>query len=170
MQITPQKTQSARRAAQARFALQLAEQAHNVGERIRYEREKREWSKAELARQLPGVVSGNDIYRWESGKHMPRSDTLEGMAELFGISQADFHAGKPEKKKAKRRVEGKSPLDALSKSDLPAEVSAAVDALRQELVETRIQLLAEIAKVQETQAAQQSPPGSAGSRSKSNRK
>lgn len=96
MHSAPHKTQSAHRAARARFALQMAQQAKKVGDRIAYERDQKGWSKAEMARQMPGTVSGNDVYRWESGKHMPRSDTLDAIADLFGISQADLHAGAPD--------------------------------------------------------------------------
>ena len=93
MQIAQQKTQSATRAARLRFALQMAEQAQLVGARIAEEREAREWSRPELARQLPGVASGNDVYRWETGKHLPRSHALEAIADLFGITVADLYAG-----------------------------------------------------------------------------
>jgi transcriptional regulator with XRE-family HTH domain len=64
----------------------------------------------------------------------------------------------------------RTPLDALSKSGGQGAILAAVAALREELDAARIELLAEIGKVQETQAAPQSQTGISAKRSKSTRK
>lgn len=102
MQVAQRNSQSAGRAARLRFALQMAEQAQKVGDRIAYERTQREWSRPALARELPGVATGNDVYRWERGKHLPRADTMEALAALFGITVADLYAGPPSSSIQKR--------------------------------------------------------------------
>lgn len=93
MQVAQRKTQSASRAARLRFAAQVAEQTEKVGRRIAQERQARKWSRPALARMLPGVATGNDVYRWETGKHLPRADTLDAIAEAFDIKVADLYSG-----------------------------------------------------------------------------
>lgn len=95
-QTAQRNSQSANREARARFALQMAEQAAKVGARIAELRTQRGWSRPELARRLPGVSTGNDVYRWEGGQHMPRADTLEAIAEVFDVTVADLHSGPSE--------------------------------------------------------------------------
>lgn len=137
MQVTQQRTQSANRAARLRFALQMAEQAQKVGDRITQEREKRKWSRPEMARQMPGVSTGNDVYRWENGKHLPRADTLEAIADLFEIEVCDLYAGpvddaEPEPKQGD--------LDQLSGPVSRAELEERVGPLRSGLAEVRGEL------------------------------
>lgn len=92
-QVSQRKTQSAPRADRLRFALQMAQQARKVGERIQELRTERRWSRPEFARRLEGVSTGNDVYRWERGAHMPRTSTLEAIAETLGTTVGDLHEG-----------------------------------------------------------------------------
>lgn len=129
MQLTQRKTQSAGRAARLRFALQMAEQSQKVGDRIAYEREKMELSRPALARELPGVTTGNDVYRWEKGKHLPRADTMEALAKLFGISVADLYAGVP----ANGRPDTSDLSDALSEAEPDSGTQDQLNRIEQKL-------------------------------------
>lgn len=64
MHTAQRKTQGNFRKARLRFALQMVEQAQKVGGRMEELRVERGWSKAEMARRLPGVSDGNDVRRW----------------------------------------------------------------------------------------------------------
>ena len=145
MQTAQHNSQSAHRAARLRFALQMAEQAQRVGDRIAQEREKRNWSRPELARQMPGLSTGNDVYRWESGKHLPRSDTLEALADLFEISVADLHAG-PVNENGQLEISDPFATE-------PTAADDEIRELRAELRQTRAELLAAIETVRRGQAS-----------------
>lgn len=82
----------------------MAKQAKAVGGRIHELRTGRGWNKAEMARRMPGLASGNDVGRWEKGQHLPRSDTLEAIAELLGTTVADLYAGPAAERPAKGPV------------------------------------------------------------------
>lgn len=100
-QSAQRKTPQLGREGRLRFALQVAEQAKRVGGRIAELRREKKWSKAELARQLPGVSSGNDIRRWERGDHLPRADTLDAIAGALETNVADLYSGPMASRKSK---------------------------------------------------------------------
>jgi transcriptional regulator with XRE-family HTH domain len=122
----------------------MAEQAQRVGDRIAYERKARNWSRPQMARELTGLATGNDVYRWERGKHMPRLDTLEAVAELFKIEVADLYAGVPD--------DSSAPADAdLSDELAKAEPGSKVEEMLQELLDQQAQLLADVSEVRSEQ-------------------
>lgn len=125
-----------------RFAAQVAEQTQKVGARIEAERKMRNWSRPELARQLEGIATGNDVYRWETGKHMPRSDTLDAIATLFGITVADLYAGPVVQ--SKPSISGNL-SDALSEAE-PAS-PAKLEKMLQEVLDQQAELLADVSEV-----------------------
>src|SRR5947207_1447376 len=57
-------------------------------ERLRYERERRGWSLADLAAKIG--VNTNTIGRWERGESLPRSYPLSRLATLFGMSTEEL--------------------------------------------------------------------------------
>lgn len=66
-----------------RLQLVASESAALIGARIRGAREDRGWTRRELARQMDGVATENDIYRWEKGQHRPRDDALAAAARAL---------------------------------------------------------------------------------------
>lgn len=141
MHGTHQETPRRGRTERAAFALQMAEQAERVGGRISELRQERGWSKAEMARRMEGLTSGNDVSRWEKGQHLPRSDTLEAIASLLDTTVADLYAGPI----AQRESAGPTPdlLGALDGDT--AEQLAAIRADLKELLEGQ-------ARIEQTQA------------------
>src|SRR5690348_16770992 len=56
--------------------------------RLRYERERRGWSQADVASKV-----GSDpktVARWESGKSVPRPYHRQALGELFGLNPEEF--------------------------------------------------------------------------------
>jgi transcriptional regulator with XRE-family HTH domain len=124
----------------------MAAQAEKVGRRIEELRKERGWSKAELARRLPGVSTGNDVGRWEKGQHLPRTDTLDAIAGVLETTVADLYAGRVADRKSSPvgldpiasangrlagqldRIEGRlnQIAEALDLPDLPADESTDV--------------------------------------------
>jgi transcriptional regulator with XRE-family HTH domain len=92
-----------------------------------------------MARELTGLATGNDVYRWERGKHMPRLDTLEAVAKLFGIEVADLYAGVPQEKA------DADLSDALSEAE-PAS-PAKVEEMLREVLDQQAELLARVSEV-----------------------
>lgn len=68
-----------------------------LGRRIERRREELHLSRAEIARRMPGKVNENQVYRWERGKHLPKPDTLEALADVLGVSVAELMAPEPDK-------------------------------------------------------------------------
>lgn len=152
----------------ARFKQMAEEQLRNLGAAIEDARQEKKWSRSKLAREIP--VEAKTVERWEKGQTGGAMESLGSIAKALDTTTDNLLAAAAAK--GRTAVEADlSPLDALSKSgDLPAAVSAAVDALRLELVATRTQLLARIERAQqETEAllSKQAPPSS---RKKSTRK
>ncbi len=160
-------SQSASRAERLEFALQVAKQAERVGGRIAELRQERGWSRPELARRLPGVSSGNDVYRWEKGKHLPRSDTLDAIAEEFGTTLEDLHAGpiaeRPEREPTPDligQLDGEPPPWAVELRREVRDLSRQLAEIRQTLSKTAIGL-AETASAETPQVQETRPPGTA---------
>lgn len=55
----------------------------------------------EVAERIPGKTESKDVSRWESGHHLPQSDTLGRIADALETTIADLRAGplaeRPEK-------------------------------------------------------------------------
>jgi transcriptional regulator with XRE-family HTH domain len=111
-------------------------------------------------------VSVEAVRNWIAGKGISY-ENAEKVAELFGRDVDYVWRGREKGKKAKPIG---SPFEvAPTTEDLPDAVSAAVEALRIELVATRTQLLARIEKAQKAQEAQLRKLAPPSSRKKSNR-
>lgn len=54
------------------------------GERVKAEREKKDWSQAELAEKIH--VSRQSVSKWETGKSLPSIEVLIDLSDLFGIT------------------------------------------------------------------------------------
>lgn len=74
-----------------------AEYLERMGERIRQRREEFGLTQEELARQMPGQVTGARISLWERGKNRPRDDSLESLAKVLKVDVAYFMADEPDK-------------------------------------------------------------------------
>ena len=72
-----------------------AEYLERMGARIRDRREELGLSRSEVARQMPGKTTENQIYRWEKGLHRPNDDALEALASVLGVTIAHFLADAP---------------------------------------------------------------------------
>jgi transcriptional regulator with XRE-family HTH domain len=66
----------------------VSDHAERIGARIRERREELGLTRRDLIRQIDGIISDNDLYRWETGKHRPRDDTLTVIAEALGRDYA----------------------------------------------------------------------------------
>jgi transcriptional regulator with XRE-family HTH domain len=63
------------------------EKAREIGERIRTSREGLGWTQDQLARRTNnGSITGNAISRWERGAVLPRTQSLEQLAEAMGLA------------------------------------------------------------------------------------
>ncbi len=58
------------------------------GARLRRERERRGWSREELARLINGPP--HNIYRWEEKGHKPRADIREKLVKIFGKPEEEW--------------------------------------------------------------------------------
>lgn len=84
-----------------------------IDQRIREEREKKDWTQHELAKRLH--VSRQSISKWENGTAYPDIDKLLQLSELFGISLDSLVKGSesPEHPRP-RKVQGMTFWDFLS--------------------------------------------------------
>jgi transcriptional regulator with XRE-family HTH domain len=74
-----------------------AEYVARIGERIRTRREELGLTQEEVARRLPGKVTGQRVSLWERGEHQPRADSLEALAKALDVSVSYFLAAQPDK-------------------------------------------------------------------------
>lgn len=79
-----------------RLELMAREYVQRIGARMRERREELGLSQREVADQMPGAVTGNDISRWERGEHKPGDERLEKLAEILQTSVAYFLTDKRE--------------------------------------------------------------------------
>ena len=100
-----------------------------------------------MARRMPGVSTGNDVYRWEAGKHLPRADTLEAIAALFEIEVADLYAGpvpdEPPQRPTPEEADAAFKPEARSESELVEQIretNSELAEVRGELSEVRTDL------------------------------
>jgi len=56
----------------------------NFGERLKREREKRNWSQAYLAEKI--YVSRQSVSKWENGKNYPSIEVIINLSDLFEIT------------------------------------------------------------------------------------
>lgn len=117
----------------------MAEITERIGGRIRELREalKAEdprWTQDYVARQLPGTRTGSEVSRWERGEVKPRDETLEQLAELFGVDAASLFAGPAAER------EGSPPRRPQRVSDTQGELVEQVRATNSELAEVRGEL------------------------------
>jgi transcriptional regulator with XRE-family HTH domain len=67
-----------------------AQYVANIGRRIRERREELGLSQEDVARELPGKVSGNQVSRWERGLHRPNDPALEALGQALNVEVAYF--------------------------------------------------------------------------------
>lgn len=78
-----------------RLTLAMAEHVERIGARIRAKREELGLSRRKLAQKMAGVVTENDIYRWERGQHKPGDDKLEALALALEVDVSYFMLPEP---------------------------------------------------------------------------
>lgn len=90
-------------------------------------------SQAEMAARLPGNVQGAEWSRWETGRHLPESDTLVEIATLLQTTTADLRAGRSDE----RREAAAGDLDELSSGEgaSPAAAGANLERKMDEMLE-----------------------------------
>src|SRR5207253_1166195 len=66
--------------------LQPPQPALSLGQRLRRERERHNWSQEELATSIGNVVSMSSIHRWEHNKAVPRPYYRDLLCRAFNIS------------------------------------------------------------------------------------
>jgi transcriptional regulator with XRE-family HTH domain len=63
-----------------------------LGQKIKNLREQRGWDQEEMAHRAR--LAGSTVSKIECGRHKPRLDTLEAMAEALGVSVAELLAAR----------------------------------------------------------------------------
>lgn len=63
-----------------------------IAQRIKALREERGWDQEEMAYR--SKLASSTISKLECGRHKPRLDTLEAIAEVLGVSVADLLAAR----------------------------------------------------------------------------
>ena len=82
-------------AQRLRLQAVAAEFLERMGAQIRARREELQLSRADVAREMPGKVNENQVYRWEKGRHQPNPDTLEALAKVLKCDVATFMSPPP---------------------------------------------------------------------------
>jgi transcriptional regulator with XRE-family HTH domain len=85
------------RAQRLRFEAMAAEYLARMGERIRERREALGLSQEDVARAMPGKITGQRISLWERGLHRPRDDSLEALARALEVDVSYFMTPEPAK-------------------------------------------------------------------------
>lgn len=133
-----------------------AEFVEQMGVRIRARREELGLTRPDVARRMPGKVGENQIYRWETGKHQPKADTLEALAAALETEPSAFMAPVSVKDETPDLfVRDAEPSDDLS-SDLAA-TTAAIRSLENQVRLLRTELAARDAEVLRQLAALRPP-------------
>lgn len=83
-------SQMSTRLERLRLQLMAGENAAQIGARIREAREAKGWTRRQLAREMDGVASDNDLYRWETGRHRPHDETLATIAKALHLPLSYF--------------------------------------------------------------------------------
>lgn len=65
-----------------------------VGRNLRAHRNRAKLPRSRVANALDTDVT--TLYRWETGRHLPRPHQLERLAELYGVSVSDFYVERPD--------------------------------------------------------------------------
>lgn len=116
--------------ARRRFELMAAEYLERIGARIAARREELGLTQEDVARELPGKVTGQRVSLWERGKHRPRDDSLEALARILRVDVSYFMSQEPEKQNG-------TPDLFAGESDQPqlVAIESKLDALTQVLAE-----------------------------------
>ena len=72
-----------------------AEFLATMGEKIRTRRIEKGLTQEDVARQMPGRVTGARVSLWERGKHRPHDDSLEALAQVLDVPVSYFMAPAP---------------------------------------------------------------------------
>lgn len=83
-----------------------AQYVANIGRRIRERRDELHLSQEDVARELPGKVSGNQVSRWERGLHRPNDAALEALAKALEVEVAYFLSDGPLRVVAELNADG----------------------------------------------------------------
>src|SRR5947209_3508390 len=92
---------------------------------LRYERERRGWSQADVASKV-----GSDpktVARWEGGKSLPRPYHRQALCELFGKNAEEFGLVPEQKEIIPSTLEETDQAPSLPATDTPAPISSSPD-------------------------------------------
>lgn len=147
MQAAPRNTQRTTQLQRLRLQLMASERAAHIGTRLRARREELDLTRRELAREMDGLATENDIYRWESGKHRPQDDTLAALARALGKNYGWAVGEEPDSATPDLTavLADESQLDRIEKQ--LTELAAAVDVLTGRLQESRAETVVRAAEV-----------------------
>jgi transcriptional regulator with XRE-family HTH domain len=129
---------STRREREARFALQMAEQARKFGARVAELRDEKRWKQRDLVAAMAALgdqsLNTNQLSRYENGGAMPGEQRQSWFAEALETTVGDLHAGPLEERGAPEPTP--DVLGALS-AGVPPELQAQLDRIEETLVELR---------------------------------
>src|SRR4051812_45219376 len=83
------------RAQALRFETMAVEYLERMGARMRERREELGLSRDLVAREMGGLTTGNQIYRWETGRHQAGPEALERLAGVLKVDVAYFMGDGP---------------------------------------------------------------------------
>jgi transcriptional regulator with XRE-family HTH domain len=110
--------------ARRRFELMALEHLRALGERARQRREELGLTQEEVARRMPGNVSGARVSLWERGKNRPHDGNLEEYAKALETTVAALLTPPADKSRtpALHEVVGESQLDQILSAIRQADV------------------------------------------------
>lgn len=117
MQAVHRKMQGTSPAQRLRLQLVAAEYVERIGQRIRERREELGLSRPALVRKTQGLVTENDLYRWETGRHRPQDGALDDLAAALEVDTSYFF-----------------------QRDKPPSKATQIDAIEQRLAEQQVQI------------------------------
>lgn len=136
-------------AQRLRLQAVAAEYLERMGRRIRERRESLGLSRTDVAREMPGKVGENQVYRWEKGLHQPNPDTLQALAVALKCEVADFMApDAPENEGGTPDPFASSAAEGGDLAQLVAGLDEQVRLLRSELAARDAEVLTRIAGLQ----------------------
>jgi transcriptional regulator with XRE-family HTH domain len=97
MQAARINSQGTIKSQRLRLLLMAAAHVERIGTRIRERREELGLSRRKLVQRMEGVVTENDIYRWERGQHRPNDQTLDALAKALEVDVSYFLVEAPQK-------------------------------------------------------------------------
>lgn len=124
MRVVTNRVPSTTSADALRLAYMAKRNTERVGARIKARREElkrgdEKWTQSYVAHQLSErtgrKTTGQDVSRYETGRHRPEDDTLEALADVLMVNCGEFFSDPPDKSKTPDLLgdKGSSNLEAI---------------------------------------------------------